>query len=201
MGLSIGQSSATLTSASPRGPLALIRLRNGLSGTERSFSTVLNRSEAPSFFQSRETNSVARIGFGAGTISGPAAALNTLERTVDNARAALPTFDEIRLRFQLNRAEQRQEFQERQQRVEDAIQSVEPREAVSPLQTLEIQIPDGPTQARNFINAVNEVSSVLQERFSTEAEALEREPEPLTLRTDFFSFNNTRQTFQFDISV
>lgn len=92
MGLNIGQVTSSLGSMTvPRGlrgarPSPI----QGLPGTAKD-----EPNSAGPFFQSK-TSEVPQIGFGEGTVSGPALALVTLGRGVRAARRTIPSIQEIR---------------------------------------------------------------------------------------------------------
>jgi hypothetical protein len=202
MGLSIGQLSTSFTSV-PRSPISTNRLQDRLGGANTALSrTTQQTPEEPDFFQNGGEAS-AQVQGGRVALSSPAALLDTLVRTVDSARETLPTIDEIRIRFQLNATEARQQLEQRQARLEEA-NAV--RESLSPPQNTEIQpveesTPDEPAQFGSFVETANEVAPPSQDRPDTEAI---EEPEPrqtAPFNTESFSFSSPQNDSQFDISV
>lgn len=104
MGLSIGQIPSTLVAARRQPPAVEPA---AVQGDRARFNLTQPNSQTakdPGQTGSSATETPG-AGFGPGTVSGPAAALVALGRSVRAAREAIPTLDEIRAQFQTGRAE------------------------------------------------------------------------------------------------
>jgi len=135
MGVSIGHISTSFTSVQ-RGPVALNRLQGGLN-----VSDSVPSNDAPEPIQQTAT-----------PLSGPGAALAALSQTVESAREVLPTFDEIRIRSQLNAATQRRELEERQAQIAEATVILEDVPAVTPT---EVELVEEPVQTSEPLSVPN----------------------------------------------
>lgn len=102
MGVSIGNIPSTLIAARRQAP-----------AVEPGASTLQSNPNAqsnPNRPGQRPAAETLQAGFGPGTVSGPAAALVAIGRSVRAARETIPTLDEIREQFQASRAVRSEEF-------------------------------------------------------------------------------------------
>jgi hypothetical protein len=155
MGLSIGQIPGSLAGL-------------GLAGSPGRFQGLLNRPtprtlgsprpEGQDFALFREDPAPAlRAGFGQGTISGPAAALETINQGVRNTREIVPSIQELRAELRARRSEARRANEQ---------EPPQPREARE--FRIESRLPEPSALARNFVNAVSETATANESRFSGE---------------------------------
>lgn len=156
MGLSIGQISGSLAgsrfSSNPE------RVQGPVSRTEAPRTLGSPRPEGQDFALFRENSPPARrVGFGEGTISGPAAALETIERGVRNTREIVPTIQELRAEQRARTADARRATQQ---------EPPQPRERRN--FRIESRLPEPSALARNFINELNDTAAANQARFSGE---------------------------------
>lgn len=160
MGLSIGQVPAALAGLRSSPEFGRVRFREE---TDPSFSRRAESDDSPALGLGRREETLPRAGFGEGTLSPQGAALRTINRTVEESRRALPSLDDIRLRFQANAAEARRAAQEESLATRDDVRTRTAEERPQ-VQRVERRIPEPAAQARRFINDVNEAAAQAVER-------------------------------------
>lgn len=178
MGLNIGQIPNALGNATfPRDVIDGNRSSNqGRIG----FGEEAQKSQGP-FFRDKPAAG-PQIGFGQGTISGPALALKTINRGVQAARQAVPSIPEIR-------AEQRAKFA----RMRD---ETELRARERDTQRVDIRLPDAASNARDFINRLNETAGAIQARIGGQ-DLPEAAPQAtFEIRGEAFTFGTRRNDTQ-----
>lgn len=150
MGLNIGQVPASLEGPRLRGDFFAVRTRERDAGLGlRPLGATESGGGRGPFFQT-EPSRATRLGFGAGTVSLPGAALETISRGVRNARQMIPTVQELQ-----------QEHRERLSELrEDAARRTRERHE----RRIEVRLPEPSSQARNFINQLNETASIAEAR-------------------------------------
>jgi len=162
MGLSIGQIPAAVAGLRSSPEFGRVRLRDRGSVSLREAGA----QEEPRAlgFGARDDANTPRAGFGDGTLSPQGAALRTIRRTVEEARDALPTLDDIRARFQAAAAEDRRAAREAgfaAGGLENARET--PREELG-VRRVERRIPEAAAQARRFISGISEAAASASER-------------------------------------
>jgi hypothetical protein len=170
MGLSIGHSAAAIT--------ALTGIRGArptslFDRAERSSVRLLGQkaSDVPILFRESDPKTV-RVGLGTGASSGPAAALNVLSRTVERAKGLVPSIAELEVGFRRSASESRAQIRKAtlpsafDKFGEAKTDNIEFERNTS--NRVEFRLPNPSVQARNFINALNDVAGELQARFAGE---------------------------------
>lgn len=190
MGSSIASISGGL--ARPGPPPTLVGRRNtvrepirlpGQREAEGTRGPFFRRDSAPTF----------TAGFGGNSISGPGAALHTINSTVRNARELIPSLEEIRARFRL--------------RASANVETREPALATRPsqddgLRRITVQIPDASTQARNFINTLNDAAGAAQALLQGEGPPGDTNRAIARFGEQTISFlNRPESSFRFDVTV
>ena len=172
MGLTIGQAPALLGAQGVSSVRPTSFFDAGARDRTRS-SSQTESSNALSLLGQRESES-PRVGLGPGTLSGPGAALNALQRTVRQVRETQPTIQEINIGFQQNAAVERAfQREQREQEFRSEVSEIDrgilgSREASG--NRVEFRIPEPAAQARNFINSLNDAAGAAQARFAESSE-------------------------------
>ncbi len=134
-------------------------------------------------FFNREEPEPLRAGFGAGTVSTPAAAARTVGRTVRQARGMVPDLEELREEVRQRAGELREQFVEPAGREDEAPRTDLLEERVG----AEVQ---ARAQVRRFINRLNEAAGTARARVRGE------EPPPPQRRTDIRVGDETVELFR-----
>ena len=170
MGLSIGQIPAAVAGLRGSPDFGRVRLRAEAVPSPRVADTADNSNGLPALgFGGRDEPSFPRAGFGDGTLSPQGAALRTIRRTVEEARKALPSLDDIRARFLATAAEERRAAREAgfgSGRAQDS--NVRGNEDVT-VRRVERRIPEAAAQARKFISDVSSAAAQAIERTGGDA--------------------------------
>lgn len=145
MGLSIGQIANTLGTSPvrPLTPPPTGDQSNRIASDDGASSRVSDEGAGAQL--RADTSARPTAGFGPGTFSLQGAALATIDRTVEGARQTIPSLEEIRARFQLQAAAERDAFTESQFR--------DPFSLTGEVQTIESRIPEAAPQAVRFQDA------------------------------------------------
>ena len=178
MGLSIGQAPALLGAQGIRN----VRSASFFDSGARDRTRLPGQDEPnsrPALFGQRDPEP-PRVGLGPGTLSGPAAALNTLQNTVREIRATQPTIREINIGFQRDAAQERAFIREqRQQEFRNEGRNIETSALGEPRggrNRIQFRLPEPAAQARNFINSLNDAAGAAQARFSDNEPAAQSGP-------------------------
>ncbi len=167
MGLSIGQIPAAVAGLRASPEFGRVRLRDEAAPSPRAADKA-NADEPRELGFGRRDDSTPRAGFGDGTLSPQGAALRTIRRTVEEARKALPSLDDIRARFQAAAAEDRRAARGAgfgSGRAEDA--NARSGEDFS-VRRVERRIPEAAAQARKFISDVSNAVAQANDRVGGE---------------------------------
>lgn len=155
MGLSVGQIPGSLASL---GFAANPERLQGLLNRPGSRSLGEPRPDGQDFaLFPKDPAPALRAGFGQGTISGPAAALETISQSVRNTREIVPSIQELRAELRARRSESRRVNEQKPP------QPREPRQF-----RIESRLPGPSALARNFVNSLNETAAANEVRFSGE---------------------------------
>lgn len=156
MGLQIGQVSGALSSLRESSDFGRARVEQQPGALSRSG---FQRDGVGPFFEAKPPK--PQVGVGSG-LSTPGAALKTIDRTVAEVRKRTPSMEEIRERFRISSAEQR----------DRVLQANLERPVRKPFQpAVERRIPEPAAQARNFITDVDDSHVDIETQFGN------REPE------------------------
>jgi hypothetical protein len=159
MGLNIGPVTGALSALRAAPEFGQVRLRGEEALRPRE---ARQRNEFEPFERrpQRDPNEV-RAGFGEGTISPLAAALRTIDQTIQRVRESQPTIQEIREQFQARAAERRAEAERsgRDEAAGNALRTGELRDATQSRLIREFSATDAPNRAA--LVSPNEASSAL----------------------------------------
>jgi len=115
-----------------------------------------------SLFFNRDGEAAPRVGFGAGTISGPVAAVRTLRNGLREARRVLPSQEEVRERIRERLSEERKA---RIERVEER------RERQETSRRVDRPLLEPAAGARDFVNRLDRTAAASAARLAGEPEA------------------------------
>ena len=147
MGLSIGQIPTTLAGSNRVDLFS----RNGAGARG-------NDDDSGDLFFPRAERARPQAGFGRGTVSGPAAALETIDRGIEAARRTIPSFQQLR-------ADQRERFEARRADAAERVSRTAERKGLLDRdrevvgRRIDFRVPDAAGRTREFINQVNEAAS------------------------------------------
>lgn len=173
MGLPIGQAPVAINAlAGTRS----VRSVSFFERSEKSGPRLLGRDPStnkPSLFRTPKEDT-PRTGLGANITSTPAAALNTVSRTVREVKELVPTIKELQVGFRRQASESRslarEEFQNQFLGALSSNSNDSTPSAFSTQSTnrVEFRLPNPSTQVRNFVGALNDTARDLQAKFSGE---------------------------------